>query len=125
MTDKLLDLFLKTPIAKSIAIGLIERGLLALCMAIGTWLAIDTPDYAEATKKFVAEASPYIVAGVFAAIAVKRITNSQVKLEVARVSDAELPRPLLDAKVASMSKDERKDVVATLWNPPADDDTDL
>lgn len=117
MTDKLLDLFLKTPIAKSIAMGLVERGLLWLLTVIGTYLAITTPEYAEATKKFIAEAAPYIVASIFAAIAVKRITNSQVKLEVARTA-MPMPRPLIDAKVDELTKAERKDVVAALWTPP-------
>lgn len=101
--EKLLDLFLKTPLAKRMAAGLLERGLLAAGMAIATWLQIDSAEYQSELAKFVAEAVPYAVAAIFGLIALKRIKKAEQTIEVARSMPADTPRPVVDAVVKAQA----------------------
>lgn len=102
--DKLLDLFLATPLAKRYAAGFAERGLIFLLGAIGVWLKLDPASYQSDVAKFAAEAAPYVAAAALFVLAQKRMKKAEVTIETSRVLPGDTPRSLVDATVQTLLK---------------------
>ncbi len=104
--DKIVDLFLKTPLAKRYAAGYIERGLMLVCL----WLAKQiSDDFAASIQSDVAkmaiEATPILVAALFAWIAKARMKKVEVTIAVAHASDQDVSRAAIDQQTKVVLKD--------------------
>lgn len=100
--DKILDLFLTTPLAKRYAAGAAERGLILLLGAIGVWLNLDPKGYESDVAKFAAQVAPVIAGALLYVLAQKRMHKTEVTIETSRVLPAETPRALIAATVNTL-----------------------
>lgn len=104
MFDKVLDLFLKTPLARRYAAGAAERGLILLLGVIATWLQLAPGSYESDVAKFATEVAPYLAAALLFVLAQKRMKKAEVTIETSRVLPGETPRALIDATVTTLLK---------------------
>jgi hypothetical protein len=99
---KILDLFLKTPLARRYAAGYIERLLIALGVAAAGWLQMEAAHYESELAKFAAEVTPYVVATLFALLARQRMKKAELTIAVAQAAPAFTPRREIDQQVQSI-----------------------
>jgi hypothetical protein len=103
--DKLLDLVLRTPLAKRYLAGFAERGIIIALGALAGWAGLpDSSDMSSDIAKFAAEVAPYVAAAVMVVIAQKRMKKAEVTIETSRVLPGHTSRPVIDATVKTLLK---------------------
>lgn len=103
--DKIVDLFLKTPLAKRYAEGFAERAIIWALGAIALWLKLDPATYTNEIAKFAAQVAPYAAAAVMVVIAQKRMKKAEVTIAVAHASDPDVSRAAIDQQAKIVLKD--------------------
>lgn len=102
--DKILDLLLKTPLARRYAAGFAERGLILILGAIGVWLNLDPASYQSEVAKVAAEVAPVLAGLALFVLAQKRMKKTEATIEVARALPEDTSRATVDATVKLLPK---------------------
>lgn len=100
--DKILDMFLGTPLARRYLAGFAERGVIWLLGALAGLAGISLAGIDKDIASFAKEVAPYVATAVLFVIAQKRMKKAEVTIETSRVLPGETPRALIDATVKTL-----------------------
>jgi hypothetical protein len=102
--EKILDLFLKTPLAKRYLAGFAERGLIAVLTLIAGWLNLTAGTYEHDIAQFAAEYAPVIAATALILVARARMKKTELTINVAQANPPFVPRAEIDRQVNELTK---------------------
>jgi hypothetical protein len=97
--DKILDLFLRSPLAKRYIAGYVERGLLIGLTALASYAQFEAGSYESDVAQFAAEWGPLIAGAAVLWISKLRMKKAEMTIKVAQASDPDLPRSVINARV--------------------------